>query len=256
MPGIPAAQWPLERFAQAARHFGQLNGAYLAGRPLPAVPWLNTQWRREWVEVAGIGRLDALLAHFPAAWNHLDVQSALPDPLAFPKRLARLRERYPALLAGLERLPPALCHIDPHSRNLLADGDRTIALDWALMGIGTVGDDLGQLVAATLLFGDVAPEQADVFWTSAAAGYDAGLGDAGWSGMRTQPEVARQAAAASMVLRWGFTVPALLLELAHDPTAQAGAEREWGVPAAMLVQRFGALATFLLDRADEALTCG
>jgi len=33
--------WPLKRYALAARHAGQFNGAYLAGRPIPDVPWLS-----------------------------------------------------------------------------------------------------------------------------------------------------------------------------------------------------------------------
>ena len=35
--------WPPARWALAARHLGQFNGAYLAGRPLPHVPWLGGQ---------------------------------------------------------------------------------------------------------------------------------------------------------------------------------------------------------------------
>ena len=35
------APWPLRRFGVAARHLGRFNGAYLAGRSVPALPWLG-----------------------------------------------------------------------------------------------------------------------------------------------------------------------------------------------------------------------
>ena len=41
--------WPLARYRLAARHLGRFNGAYLAGRPLPADPWLSPR------VLAGVG---------------------------------------------------------------------------------------------------------------------------------------------------------------------------------------------------------
>jgi hypothetical protein len=35
------SRWPLAQYAQAARALGRFNGAYLAGRALPAYPWLG-----------------------------------------------------------------------------------------------------------------------------------------------------------------------------------------------------------------------
>ncbi len=37
---IYGPRWPLEQYARAAHHLGHMNGAYLAGRPLPSYPWL------------------------------------------------------------------------------------------------------------------------------------------------------------------------------------------------------------------------
>ena len=49
-----------------------------------------------------------------------------------------------------EPLPHTLCHGDTYPTNFksrrAAGGEQTVALDWALVGIETVGDDLGQLV--------------------------------------------------------------------------------------------------------------
>src|SRR5207237_402832 len=35
------SRWPLSQYARAARALGRFNGAYLAGRALPAYPWLG-----------------------------------------------------------------------------------------------------------------------------------------------------------------------------------------------------------------------
>jgi hypothetical protein len=44
--------WPIEQYGVVARHLGQLNGAYLAGRPLPEAPWLSQKWMRSYIEPA------------------------------------------------------------------------------------------------------------------------------------------------------------------------------------------------------------
>src|SRR5215217_7095217 len=45
--------WPLERYARVAHELGRFNGAYLAGAPLPAQPWLSRGYLRGWVEASG-----------------------------------------------------------------------------------------------------------------------------------------------------------------------------------------------------------
>lgn len=39
-----AAPWTLARYRETAHQLGHWNGAYLAGRPLPAQPWLHYDW--------------------------------------------------------------------------------------------------------------------------------------------------------------------------------------------------------------------
>src|SRR5918996_981535 len=45
--------WSLGRYAIVARHLGRFNGAFLAGTPLPAQPWLSRGWLRNFVEPSG-----------------------------------------------------------------------------------------------------------------------------------------------------------------------------------------------------------
>lgn len=56
----------------------------------------------------------------------------------------RLWQRRHGLLEALRELPQVLQHGDPVPANLIArDGDRVVGVDWATLGIGPVGADLG-----------------------------------------------------------------------------------------------------------------
>ena len=76
-------------------------------------------------------------------------------PRAWP-RCGTSRER---LLDALGRLPQTLCHHDAFRRDLVAHGDRIVALDWAFVGRGPVGAEISPLVSATLTFREVGSEQ-------------------------------------------------------------------------------------------------
>jgi hypothetical protein len=60
VPEAGPSRWPVARYATAARHVGEMNGAYLAGRPLPDHPWLSggyvpylLGWRADQVDDVG-----------------------------------------------------------------------------------------------------------------------------------------------------------------------------------------------------------
>jgi hypothetical protein len=94
-----------------------------------------------------------------------------------------LRERF---LTALDRLPQTFCHLDAFRRNLLhraePEGEEVVAIDWSYAGHGAVGQDLGQLVVASLQFFEtvgIAPRDLDA---ACFAGYVAGLREAVWVG--------------------------------------------------------------------------
>jgi hypothetical protein len=195
--------WPLERYALAARHLGEWNGAYLVQRPLPPQPWLSS--------TAYIGQRLALAEPGIAELPQISQQPFFAD--LFPdNRLARMlrlwAERQP-LLARLEQLPRTLCHRDAFRRNLrvrqgAAGQPQTVALDWAATGIGVLGEELVPLFALTLRFftveiGRIAELDALIF-----AGYIDGLRAAGWQGD-------------ARLVRFGFTVLAALLMGVSEP---------------------------------------
>ena len=133
--------WTLDRYALTARHLGRLNGFFGSSRPLPAFPWLSNNLTRQW----STSMID--WPTFP--WDHPGVVERYLTPENNPLRRMLLEiERFQA---KLDLLPRALCHGDTYPSNFMSrratDGqEQTVALDWALAGIGPVGDDLGQFV--------------------------------------------------------------------------------------------------------------
>ncbi len=244
--------WSVARYGVAARHLGQWSGAYLAGVPLPAYPWLNRGFLRAWAaETADLSRIAS-----PETWTHPVVRDIFPAPVA--ERLLRLDADRGALLGILDRLPQTLCHLDAFGGNLLARRNaagaaQTVALDWAFVGIAAAGEDAGQLIACSLLFGQVPIADAAALRNAVVRGYVVGLRDAGGRGgdaglMRTVEAGAAIAAA----LRWAIICANGAIRAASDDHARTMLERNMGMPFAdALAQRAG-LVYFLLDWLDDA----
>jgi thiamine kinase-like enzyme len=49
-------------------------------------------------------------------------------------------------LSWIERAPRTVCHLDLWPRNVFDDDGATVLIDWAFVGIGAVGEDVGNLV--------------------------------------------------------------------------------------------------------------
>jgi Phosphotransferase enzyme family len=199
--GLPATEWPLERYGPAARELGRWQGSF---RTVPREPWLSRDWLR-----AYLGRR---------------AEESAGEPLWADREL---------LLDALDRVPRTLCHLDLWPRNLFDDDGATVAIDWAFVGIGAVGEDAGNLVPDSVFDGFLAPERIDelhdLVWTE----YLAGLRDSGWPG--EEPDA-----------RLGFCVGAALKYVWVRPRVAAGRPLEGGPEATT-----ACLA--LLDRlADEA----
>ncbi len=249
--GTHGADWSVERYALAARHLGQFNGAYLVGGTLPTFPWLSSDWIRKWSEPLAAS-FDPALLRDPQTWTHPLVRRAFPEPIGEEVvRLCMEREQW---LAALDRLPQTLCHLDAYSRNLLArrgaDGvDRTVAIDWAFTGAAALGADAGQLASASRLFGDAPTIPIEQLWETVLAGYQAGLADAGWRG---DDRLVAFGAAALAVVRWGFFIPTIALGTALDERRHAGAEQRFKRPLEDLLREEANLTYFVLGRASAA----
>ncbi len=241
-------RWPLERYGVAARHLGQMGGAYLVGRPLPLCPWASDSLLRALAAEAAptAARLRGLLDH-PLAGR------------AYPPRAAdhmlRLWDERETFLTALDRLPRTLCHHDGFRGNLFArrasDGsDQTVAIDWAYSGPGAVGEDLVPLVVASVSFGHVEASSRKDLEAVVFEGYLDGLRDADWRG---DPRLVRLGYTASACLRYGLLIPVtVVLPLLRDDARVAAAEASMGRPITEYIDAGQEGRAYLLELADEA----
>jgi hypothetical protein len=241
LSGTPGPQWPLARYEHAARHLGQTQGAYMAGRPLPDEPWLSHDWMRAYLRQRDG---DLGLVGEPAAWDHSLVAANFTDPPV--DRLRAMRADQSRLLDALDGLPRTLCHRDLHPANLFVDDkgdDATVAIDWSFVGIGALGDDAGNLVPDSVLDFHVDPHDLDDLYELVARGYEAGLRDSGWDG---PPALVRLGMAATIAAKYAWIAPAILRAVTENrPTLNRR-------PITETLRWWAPTVRFLLDRADEA----
>jgi hypothetical protein len=239
-------RWPLDQYARAARCLGRFNGAYLAGRPIPAHPWLCGPASLRGLLNAFAGLVDVI--RDPQAWQQPIIQRAIPASAA--DRLLRLWAERAPLLDALECLPHTLCHKDAWRRNMFAgtsDADGLVMIDWAYVGRGELGLDAGDLFAASYSLFGVEPCEPRELDRVIFESYLDGLRDAGWPG---DWRAVRFGYAASAALKYGCLV--FWLRDAGDPRGHAVWERLAGCSMAEYVENEGRLVAYLLDLADEA----
>jgi hypothetical protein len=239
-------RWPLERYGLAARHLGQFNGTYLGEHPLPSYPWLSSGWLRK-VVVQSVPLISALAHSADSPW----VRRWLPGDTL--ERVLALWAERETFLDALDRLPHTLCHLDAFRRNLFARRDlggdeQTVAIDWAFVGTGALGEDIEPLVNRSLAFLEVDAAQARELDRVVFSSYLEGLQDAGWHG---DPLRVRMGCTAAAVLRWiagiGQILPVIL-----DESRDAVSIQVLGHPFDQVVDRAAENARFFLTLADEA----
>jgi hypothetical protein len=241
--------WPLDRYALVARDLGRFNGAYLAGAPLPEQPWLSRGWLRDFVEPSGPNVADLERLAGPGA-SPLMRQLYLSPVVSEITRLWTERERF---LAALDRLPRTLCHQDAFRRNLLhragPEGEELVAVDWAYASHGAVGEELGQLVVASLFFFEtvgIAPRELDA---ACFAGYMAGLREAGWAGDERLVRLGFTAAAA---LRHTVGLLGQIVPVVSDLTLRPAMEELFGRSLEEVAAAWAELWPFQFELAEEA----
>jgi hypothetical protein len=238
-----AGPWPVERYALAARHAGQFNGAYLAGRPIPDRPWLSIGIARSFFEWLG-----PQLERVGEFRDHPLVRREWPDPALLDRSLRLWRERE-AFYAALARLPRTLAHLDLARCNLFAargpDGaDETVAIDWAFTGTAAVGEELAALACASAFLLREHADRVRELGETCFEGYLTGLRDAGW---RDDARLARLGYAAGLIRYAGTITPSAI----GDPAVMAWLEGAWG-PYPATVDRWMGARRYILDLADEA----
>jgi hypothetical protein len=238
--------WSLNRYALAARHLGQFNGAYLVECSLPDAPWLSTNWLRGWVAAN-----EAAMDHLKRVLQHPLVRRVYPDSVS--TTFLRLWTERELFLDQLDCSPHTLCHLDAFRRNLLdrrlPDGsEQTLALDWAFVGRGAIGEELGPLIRASILFFEAEGIPAEELEEAAFQGYLDGLTDTGWRG---DPRMVFFGYAASAVLRYGVGTVRLVLPVLLDERLHAGIEQLLGRPMEEALEMLAEEARYIATLTEE-----
>ena len=196
--GESAFEWPVERFGVTARQFGRMQGEFLAGRPLPDEPWLETSG---WLAIQLAGAAAPMAETTERIRRH-----ALTENLwrsEFDERVQTVWARREALFDAMERAPKSLCHGDFVYGNLFDragpdGGSETAIIDWQYCGIRQIGGDIAGLIADCSV---MAPRrkaaEPEEFLSVVLDGYLSGLRESGWRG---DTDLARFAALARLGL--------------------------------------------------------
>ena len=234
--------WDMADYARVARHLGQFNGAYLTGHPIPDRPWFTRGRVRNWLEIAA-----PILDHLP---RHLAGRTRRHwlTPRQAEGVSALWRGRDP-LLAALDALPRSLCHHDAFQRNLFITPERTVAIDWQIMGTGAVGEEIMPLVCVGVQFMHVPPERMAELEGYVVAGYLEGLRDAGWRGEESLVRFGYGCAAAL----WGGVSTIGLWPEISDAENYKGIEDLLGTPIDAIVDCWAVMQDHYLKLGDEAV---
>jgi hypothetical protein len=238
--------WPLEHYGIVVRHLGRFNGPHLAEGTTECSPWLGREWLRRCIdrEAQAITQLPRLLGH-PLG------QRGLPGDDG--EALVRLWNTRETFYEALSCLPQTLCHRDALRRNLFArhqqDGsDETVAIDWADVSQGAIGEEIVPLVLATLQFAEIDPAKVAELGRIVFEGYLGGLCDSGWQGDPREVRLGYAAGAIRHALA-GFT-DALLVML--DEEHYAYWEQAYGCPLEEVADRFAQNRRFVFCLLEEA----
>lgn len=246
--------WPSDAFERAAEDLGRFAGSYVAGRPLPTESWLaDTRSVQVQYSILRPNMRDPILA---ALESPPTTSRAAASAFGTTRDRAVLRDAFLQqieLLDAIDRSQRALCHNDTMAPNLFvgftpSGGPDTKAIDWALVGVGPVGGDLGHLVAGSACFFRAASDALHELDRRTFEAYLAGMADVG---AVVDANAIRLASLVTVLAQWSAVV-AIHLISALDP-AEEWVEGFWDRPRQEVVQQFVPLLAFLTRRAEETL---
>lgn len=191
LAGIPAPLDVCRRAAAGLAHWQVANAA-------SDHSWLSDGWIAKHVDRHDLDN-ERTLAHpaWPAA-----IERGLDPSL---RELVRARVTDPAeITRRLARLPQALTNHDFHNGNLGTIDGQVAIIDWAYLGWGPIGHDVGHLALTLEPTGTIDSAEA---WQTLETAYCDGLVAAGWTGDLAE---VRRSMIISNELRLGWWIDTLL----------------------------------------------
>jgi hypothetical protein len=240
-------EWPLERYALAARALGRFNGA--CSGCVPDDAWLaRGRWgpraaTRPVFHAAGV-----LIAN-DAVWEHPELRRVFPAGTR--QRVQRAWAEHDWFWAATRRLPQTLCHHDAFRDNLFIrnaeyEEPEVVAVDWAMVGRGCLGADLAPLLCASVAHFAFPADRARELAATAFDAYLNGLREADWRG---EPAAVRLGFLASLA-PWVTVSSGLRYFLSNDLALRV--QQLHGKSLPELRETWSTLTLVLLELLDEA----
>ena len=201
--GLPGEQWKVADYATASRSLGCAHGHLLTSEEaLPNYNWLSNGFLRQYSSAK------------PVDWSLLYSNEAWSQPLIERNFPPKLREAAVWLYTARDRLfeiasslPRVLCHLDFWTKNLILRPEGRIALiDWAFVGDGAIGEDVGNLIPDAAFDHFVDAELLSELEAVVRNAYLEGLANGGWNGDPRLAELGLYAAA----VKYDWLTPAML----------------------------------------------
>jgi Phosphotransferase enzyme family len=241
--GVPGDMWSIDQYAVAGYALGRSQGMIAVHGTLPSTPWLSQGFLREYTSEKSV---NYELLDDDAAWDQPLVRECFPSEL---RAAVALLHRHAARLHDvMEALPRTLCHLDFWTKNLITGADgRVVMLDWAFVGDGAIGEDIGNLIPDAAFDHFIPSAQLSALDDAVFGAYVRGLRNAGWDGDERLVQLAVWASAVKY--DW---LTALMLE-----RASAARQMKYGgtdeVDPVFLYRERGEALLFNAQRAAAAL---
>ena len=248
MSGAPQPPWIPEYYLQAARHFGQFNARWPESA-LPEWVWLNKRGLREKYFSADLQAVIGRLSEFE---KHPLARRALTSDVV--RGLRQLGQDGDELFRKIQATPKGVCHGDCHPKNLfplpnVKAGGVTVAIDWAQVGIGNLGGDIGMLLGSPLKWMELYPHNAAALVDPIFEAYVTGLEEVGWSGNADQVRLTYLTCFVGEALRMTTSV-----SYAIDwPDSRSLFEKLWQIPFEQIFDGWGEAYRFFLSYKPEAI---
>lgn len=240
--GLPGERWGLDDYASAARALGAAQGRVARFGGPANLPFLSRSFLRDYSSEKPV---DWDLLHSDAAWADPLVSRNVPGQLR--EGAIRLHANRERLDAVAEALPPAICHLDFWTKNLFRRGDEIVVVDWATVGDGALGEDIGNLIPDAVFDHFVPAAQLPDLETAVYDAYLDGVRAAGWS---DDPRLVQLGLWASSI-KYDWLTPAMLSSANADQHLAYGGARQ--VKADYRFHERGVALLRLTGWADQAL---
>lgn len=202
--GLEGFGWNPARIGRYAYELGAGQARWVG--QVPSTKWLSRRWLAQYMAQGpsrGVHVVDA-------DWD--DARIAI-WPRHVRQELKRLWHERGRVRAATESADRTLCHLDVWPANSIDNQGRSVQLDWAFVGEGAVGEDVGSLILHCFTDGLMPVELLPEVTDACIDGYLRGLADGGWSG---SPDKVRTTIAASGAAKYSWIGPTLLGRVISD----------------------------------------